>query len=725
MSTVFIERRAANQLPPEPVPGDGFGLRSAVEAVLRRGLLMAVVFGTVMAGALAVAWLSAPVYRADTVLRIDSARRDSVLPLPSGADRTLVDGARGSVTAEQSLLSSRELLLPVIAATGADIGQGLAWREGGLPAGGRHGIEVTALQLPPSHRGQPLTLVVSDGRWALSDALGRPLADGPLGVPRHFTLGGAPAQISVRGPSDGPALRLTLRQREPLDAFEDVGKRLRVTELARDSGVLRLSFEDDSAERAAGLLNALVQRYLEENVRRKAEEGERALAFVEAQLPPMKARLEAAERALADHLQRTQALAPVAENEALLRQRGDLQRQLVDLQVRRDQLSQNLTPEHPELAAVLRQLGTVRAAIDRLGASSSRLPDHGRESARLQRVVQAETQLYTTTLQHAQQLRLAGGSWLPNAVQLDKAMVPREPVRPKTGVVLSIGAALGLVLSVAAALLARALQPTIDPLRGLRDRATPPTLAMIPDSPAQRRLMADALDHSERDESSLPELGTHRLLARTAPDDPAVETVRSVFLALLARERQAATKVVVLTAPDTGTGKAFVAANLAAVMAESGRRVLLVDADARHPGLHRLVGMDGRAQGLTDLLAHPRAIGALIHHHASADFDVLLPGTRRRRRGPPLLSPTMEPLLQELRARYDHVVINAAPVLKGPEAVFIGRLADLALLVVRPEQSDVQECRQAVQRLAQGGVRIEGLLFNGVRRNRLNARLLA
>ena len=725
MNATHVERRAPASPVPEPLPGDPLGLRSALEAVIGRWRLATAVFCTVLGLFALGTWMAEPVYRADTLLRIDTQRRDSLVPAPAGSDRALAEGSRGSVVGEQSLLTSRALLLPLIAASGADIEVGPALRRSGLPAGGSHGVRIASLHLPEEWRGRRLSLGVAGGTWALLDAEGRLLAEGQAGRPLNFAVDGQPAQITVQAPADGPALSLSLRLLPPLQAYEDVLKRLRVLELSRDSGVLRLTYDDPSADRAAALLNAMVQSYLDETVRRKGAEGDRALAFVEAQLPPMKARLEEAERALSSHLQRTRVIVPSAESEALLRQRGDLERQLVDLQVRREQLALNVTPEHPELAAVLRQIGTLRSAIDGLGASTGRLPEQGRELARLQRVVQSETQLYTTMLQHAQQLRLGRGSWLPNAVHVDRAVVPTVPVRPRWITSLSIGAAAGLVLALGSVLLARALQPTIDPLRGLQARFTPPTLAMIPDSAAQRRLMAGALDGSEVHEDSLRELGMHRLLARTAPDDPAVEALRAILLALVARERTGPAQVVMLTSPATGTGKSFVAANLAAVMAEGGRKVLLIDADARHSGLHRLVGLDPRSEGLSDALARRRMDRDTIHRHPTAGFDVLPYGTRSRSRATALLSPAMEPLLRVLREHYDQIVINASPALQGQETAFLGRLADLAYLVVRPEQSGVQESRQAVQRLAQAGVKVEGLVFNGVRLSRLNAHLLA
>jgi tyrosine-protein kinase Etk/Wzc len=719
MSTVIVERRAANRLPPEPLPGDAFGLRSAVQAIRERGVLVAAVFTSVLALAALMAWITPPVYRADTLIRIDLQGRDSLVPAMPGGDRPAAEPPRGTVAGEQNLITSRALLVPAIAAAGADIELGRARSAWGLPARGRHGVEVSVLQLPAAWRGQPLQLQVGQGQWTLQAADGRPLAAGTAGRPAAFQVDGQAAAIQVQAPADGPALRFGLRLQDPLQSHEQVLKRVRVLELARDSGVVRLTYEDRSARRSALLLNTLVNAYIGETVRRRADEGERALAFVEAQLPPMKQRLESAEEELARHLQQTRVLTPSAESEALLRQRGDLERQLVDLQVRRDQLAQNLTPEHPELATVLRQIGTVQAAIGRLGSSTSRLPAQSQELARLQRVVQSETQLYTAMLQHAQQLRLASGSWLPGAVQLDRAVVPVEHVRPRWATSLTLGTAAGLVLALGTALLARALQGQASHALGTPAADAPPTLAMVPESSTQRRLMAGAMDRSELDAESLHELGTHRLLARAAPDDPAVQGLCALLLALAARERTAPTQVLMLTSPATGAGKTFVAANLAALMAETGRKVLLIDADARHPGLHQLVGLDPRSEGLSDLLSRRSVAYQAIHRHASAGFDVLLHGTRGR--GAALLSPALEPLLQSLRERYDHIVINASPALHGQEAVFLGRLADLTCLVLRADRSGAQESRQALQLLQQAGVKVEGLVLNGVRRGPFNS----
>ncbi len=701
----------------EAAPGDLFGLRSAIDSVLRHGWLALSVFTLVLLASALYATMVAPVYRADTLLRIDSRSKDSLAPqLGPAADKAATDSKAQNVAGEMQILTSREVLLPVLSSVGADIELGAGWQHRYLPVGSRHGVTVPRFQVPASRHGQAFVLTVTAGQWTLADPKGAALAQGAVDVNTPFAIDGSEGRIEVRAARNTTPTRLTVQQLPPLKAHEEVMKRLRVVELSRESGVLRITYEDQSAPKSSALLNRLVRAYLDHTVARKAGDGAQALEFVEAQLPAMKARLEAAERALAEYQQTSRAAPLNTESEALLRQRTDLERQAIELMVKRDQLSENLTPAHPELAAVLRQLGTVQSALARLTGQAERLPEQSREITRLQREVQSQSQLYGAVLANAQQLRVADRGWLANAQQLDRAMTPIEPARPRRGAVLSVGAGLGLVLALLAALTAHALQPTVTGTQELLARAVPPTLAVIPESAAQKRLMAGRMP-----DGSLEELGTHRLLARARPDDAAVESLRTVHMGLMLRERQMSTKVILITAPTAGTGKSFVAANLAAVMAETGRRVLLVEADLQKPGLHRMVAIDAMAPGLTDFLSGSRSLEQVVLRHPSAGFDVLMQGSRSHKMGSLLLSPALESAMEDLRQRYDHIVINGAPTSPTGDALVMGRYADLALMVVRAEQSLLAETRVALRRLQQGGVKLEGLLFNGVKRNRLNA----
>ena len=715
-SPILIERRAANKVPPAPPPGDAFGVRAAADAVLQHGRLALIVFALVFGAALLYQWLAAPVYRADTVLEIDTRSRSALLPSLSAADRGAALLEPQLVTGEMEVLRSREVLIPVILATGADIQVSGGRRLGVLPVGARHDLDVVWFQVPDSQRGIDFQVRAENGRWQLSDEAGKSLADGLLGEARRFKIADGEGWIVVAGPKDMPRTDVKVRAEVLLKAYEDVLTRLRLFEPSRESNILRLSFEDTRAARAAAVLNYLVTNYLSQTVKRRSAESDRALAYLENQLPDLKARVTAAEDEIRRQQTRGSAAPFATEAEAALRQRSDLERQQIELRIKRDQLAQNLTPDHPDLAAVMAQLDTVQRAINRLQGSVNRFPEQQRDLLPLQRELQVSTQLYTAMLTHVQQLRIQTASGLPTARQLDMAAEPVEPARPRAAAVLSVGAGLGLLLSLVSVLVMRALQPTVSDVHEFETFTSPPTLGVIPESDTQLRLMDTRLK-----EGAVDELGTHRLLVRAAPEDPAVESLRSVHLSLMLRMRTNECKVVLITSPSAGTGKAFIAANLAALMAETGKRVLLLESDLRKPGLHKFVGLDEHAPGLTDLLGGQRTLDEVIRSHAAIDMDVILQGTNAGNPGGILLSPDLEHALSELRGRYDHIVINAAPLLPSGDAVAVGRLADVALLVVRAEQSLLRETRVAQRRLEQAGIKLEGILVNGVKRNRLNA----
>jgi tyrosine-protein kinase Etk/Wzc len=722
MMPIPFDRRAAPQPSVIDVQvhetGNFFGLRSAIDSVLSNSKLSVSLFSVVMLLAIVYALLATPIYQADSILRIDSRVRDSLAPpgLTSATGQGSGEAPKNNVAGEIETMLSREVLLPVVVSVGADVELGVGFRSGWLPVGGRHGITVSTFEVPSQHQGKQFSLRVSGSRWFLAAPSGAAVAQGSIDVKSEFKIHGGLGKILVHAAASAPDVRLGIQQLPPLMAYEAATKALRVSELTRDSGVLRMSYENSNPARAADLLNSLVKSYLEHTLARKAADGAQALRFVEAQLPQLQARLEQSERALAEYQLLNHAAPLNMESDALLRQRTDLQRQSVELKIKRDQLSVHLTPAHPELASVVRQLATVDAALAQLAGQADRLPDQSREIVRLQREVQAHSQIYSSMLAHVQQLRIADRGWLANAQQIDRAIPPIRPVRPQRMAVLSVGAGLGLTLAFLAALATNALRPTVKGTHDLLSSvAPPPTLAVIPDSAAQKLLMSGGLQDGLRSE-----MGTHLLLARAAPGDSAVESLHALCVNLMLRTSQRPQQVIFVTSPNSGTGKTFIAANLAAVMADSGHRVLLIESDMQKPGVQRLVSIYG-APGLTDLLARRRILDQVIQEHPSAGFDVILQGSKTRKSSALLMSSQMDVVMKELRERYDYIVINGAPSSPGCDAIVVGRHADLALMVVRAEQSLLGETRTALRRLNSGGVKVEGLLFNGVKRNRLQA----
>ncbi len=474
--------------------------------------------------------------------------------------------------------------------------------------------------------------------------------------------------------------------------------------------MIRVSLNDTDPRFAAGFLDALTRAYLDHHQTIHSADATRALKFLEAQLPGIKKELDRAEEALNQYRTGANTMNVTQENDSSLRRVADLERERIQLEMRRQQLAQRFTPNYPEAQSVAKQLGMVSGEISKLRGEMRQAPRHEKDTVRLQRDVQVNTTLYTALLNQAQELRVAQAGMTGNARLVDPAGVLSEPVRPRAGTVLSAAAGIGFVLALGSVLMARALRPTVRSTDELERHGVLQTLVSIPESPRQQALMSGRRLWRTR--------AHPRLLALHAPTDPAVESLRSLRNATQ-RSGDGDHSSVLITAATPGAGKTFVAANLAVLKAATGRRVLLVDLDLRAPRLHTYFGVDRDRTGLVDVIAERVSANEAIVSDVLPGLDLLLPGRILGNPGELLMQPRFEALINELRHRYSHVVIDSAPILPVGDSLALGRMVDTTYLVVRSEVNTFREVRDAARRLESAGVGVDGLILNGVKRGRL------
>src|SRR5207302_8047677 len=195
----------------------------------------------------------------------------------------------------------------------------------------------------------------------------------------------------------------------------------------------------------------------------------------------------------------------------------------------------------------------------------------------------------------------------------------------------------------------------------------------------------------------------------------AIESLRSLRTSLQFALIDAPNRVIVLTGPSPGIGKSFIASNLAQVLADSGRRVLLVDGDMRNGSLHREFSVP-RAPGLSEAIAGAAALTAAVHHISDC-LDLLTGGMIPPNPSELLMSPRFTELIDKVSGDYEMIVVDTPPILAVTDAAVIGRHAGVTLLVLRAGQHPLREIALALKRLAHGGVRPAGLVLNDVRRS--------
>ena len=274
---------------------------------------------------------------------------------------------------------------------------------------------------------------------------------------------------------------------------------------------------------------------------------------------------------------------------------------------------------------------------------------------------------------------------------------PKAPVWPRLSYVLVVGLGLSLGLGFGAVYVLDILDDRFRTPEELSAQLNAPILAMV------RQMQASSAS------------GIDAIRAHAMPDAVESEAFRTLRTTLAFSGRD--TSRLILSSSEPGDGKTTVTANLAASIAHSGKRTLLIDADMRRPGLTTLLGLKGRP-GLGDLLAGAGDVGAEATARIVAtgieNLDVVPAGPRRANPSELLSGSRMVDLLAWAESRYDQILVDSPPILAAADSGIIGRLVDGLVLVVSPQKNQRRLVMRATDSLANVGVSLLGVVVNRI-----------
>lgn len=273
-------------------------------------------------------------------------------------------------------------------------------------------------------------------------------------------------------------------------------------------------------------------------------------------------------------------------------------------------------------------------------------------------------------------------------------------VTPRKKLNLAVGLLLGLALGVAQALVRQQLDSTFRSREALAESIGVPSLGML---------------QYEKRSKVTPDVGASLDHSRRA------EAFRQLRTSLRFVDAASPIEVLVVTSSVESEGKSTTALNLAMSFAESGKRVLLVDADLRKPKVATYLDLEGGA-GLTTVLIGDATVEDVVQRWGEQQLDVLTSGPIPPNPSELLGGVGMEKLLLHLRSSYDLILVDTPPLLPVTDAAVTSTAADGVLLVVRHGRTRVDQVRQAVQILDAVDARLLGTFFTMVpltRRDRL------
>jgi tyrosine-protein kinase Etk/Wzc len=498
-----------------------------------------------------------------------------------------------------------------------------------------------------------------------------------------------------------PGTQFGVTKHSRLVAVEALQRALRVTEKSANTGVLSVVLEGEEPAALSATLEAIARHYVRYNVERRREEAERTLMFLETQLPGLREEVERAEAALSAHRAGKGNVDLGLETQSILERSTAIERSISALSLDQSELRQRFTQKHPVLMGMSSKLARLKTERDALNAQLKGLPSAELESAQLTRDVKVANELYLQLHNKAQEYRVLKASTVGNVRILDEPVVTRGPVRPGRSGVMAVSLVLGLTLGVAFAFTRQALHGGLSAPAAVEAALGVPVYASIPLGKVQPRRTR----------------GMPIILARTHPRDLVIESLRGLRTRLLLTLKDAPNPVLAITGTSPGVGTSFVSLNLAWVFADSGKRVLLVDANLRGGWLHGCFRAE-RSPGLSEVLGGSVALEQAIQTIPGQSLSFLSAGALPPNPTELLLGDTFTQLVARMSAGYDLVVIDTPPILAVTDAALVGRLAGVNLVVVRAGTHPRREIAAAVDQLERNGVPVRGILFNGVPRSK-------
>lgn len=702
---------------------DEIDLGEYIATLIDARWLIAAIAGVVFALGVIYALLATPIYRGDTLLQVEDKTAGKGL-----GELSALFTEETPTETEMEIIRSRSVIgaaidqlaldvvvepryFPLIGAMIARRYQGEEpaqpwWGFGGYAWGGER-LQVQRLTVPRIYEeeGEPFVLVAREaGSYELIGPDGERLLKGQVGAAaKSESTTGKDVEVFVQELRAASGARFELTKKSRAETIMTLQRELRVSQKGKKTNVLQLAFEGPDPKLVGATLDAIANAYLRQNVERRSVEAEKTLEFLNKQLPELKANLDADETRLNEYRSRKGSVDITLETQSVIEKSAEIAKALSELDLKRAELRERFTESHPSLVTLQKKRQQLEAEREALNRQIKSMPNEVQESVRLTRDVTVSNELYLLLLNKAQEMNVVKAGTVGNVRILDTAFVPSKPIKPKRTQIAALSLLLGLILGVIVALVRKSLNHGLEDPDLVERKFGIPVYASIPHSQKQDALVV----HGKKSEKYT------KLLGLDDPKDLAIESLRSLRTSMQFALLDAKNNIVAISGPSPGIGKSFVSANLAYVVADSGKRTLLIDGDMRKGHLHEYFGMT-RSEGLSEVISGEVARERAIRDTSVPNLQFIPAGIVPPNPSELLMTERFKSTIEALAKEYDLVIIDTPPVLAVTDAAIIGRLAGTHFITMRSGLHPTREIEQTLKRLNQNGIKPQGFIFNNV-----------
>jgi len=664
-------RPAGSETPQE------INLYEYIAVLLRRRKIFAWGFFIVLILAVLYTFLMKPVYEATSMLHVKDDKTKA------GILGELSLGATNPVNTEIEILKSRTNAEQVVKRLHLDWGISRKSR----------GLEFKILEFVSAAE-EPLYKITLTGAdtYKVIDDDGKTIGEGKSGA--LLQANGLRLLLTDIKGKKGQSFRLEILSLEELT--EKLRKNIKAAEAGRLTSIIRVSYQNTDPVMARDVVNTLVQSYLEQSIGFKSEEAGRAAAFVEEQLASLRGELDSAEKKLQAYKSSTGVMMLDSEAQALIQKISEKERARAELEVQKRALLNDYTEEHPAVKAITQQQESIRQQLGAYEAHMRNLPQAERDLAKLTRVSRVNADIYTFLLQKHEEARIVRASTLSNINIVDPAITPEKPVKPKKLQYLLLGLLLALGLGIGLAFFEEYLDDTIKSADEAKRVMGLPLLAIIP-----RISALEAQNGSAK----------NMIVTQHEPKSAVAEAFRALRTSLHFSAISKENKIILVTSSFPQEGKSIISSNLANILAQTKARVLIIDCDLRRSSLHEKFG-HSKTPGLSEILTGDITFAKAVHNTGIDGLDLISAGTNPPNPSELLGSEAMRQFLLTQRKNFDHIIIDAPPVMAVSDAPVLTSVCDLVVLVIEAGRVPVKIAQRMRETLTNIKAPVAGFVLN-------------
>lgn len=652
-------------------------------------LLLFLVVGAVV-GITIANWLR-PQYTSDILLQIDV--KGGKAGKAMGEMGALLDVA-SPADAEIELLKSRMVLGYVVEkehlcfnANPVGIGDRFRHKEGRM--------DLDSLYIPAAARAEKwMAMVTGAESYDVIAPDGRVILEGKVGKMYNVPYGDDTLNIHVSKMQAEPEQLFALSQSNDLAAMNALKSELKVSEKGKQTGIIVASYNHRYPDRAASILNTIAKTYLRQNVEMRSAEAAKTLEFLEKQLPEVKKKLDSTEKILADYRYSIGSVDMTGETQAHLQNERELQKQLLDLEQQRQAAMRLFKEEHPNVQTIVKQQNRLRFEISKLKKNAEKMPLTQQEVLRLKEDVAVNNEVYTEMLNKVQQLRVVRAGEVGNVRIVDLARINYSPSKPRKMNIIICSVAASFMLGVLLVFFLRMMRNGVRSVSEIERETNTGVIARVPEH-ADKNLM-------------------HKFMKSRKPfvvqntNNMVSESIRSILTAIdFSYNIDKKNQVIMVAGIVPKAGKSFISTNLAAAYALVGKKVLYIDADMR-----KCACRFSRI-GLTDVLMGKKTFEEAVYRGVEIEgLDILEAGNFKMVAFELLRGDMFKKLLDELRPKYDLIIIDTPPTGLVADAYMIYPLVDLTLIVLYYGLHSMDSIKEALQNLDRYGNKPKAFVLN-------------